>query len=1686
MKSTKKVLSIVLSVLMILSTVTCSFVAFAAAKGVTAQQYQALADAVKNEKVAQACAAATGSQNSYTIEDPDGSVLAAADAYWAVVSGLYDSAANQNNTTTRNLGLIKGSIVTQLQNGGYITAGEAAQATSIINAFAANTNVATGTGLSSSNAKYPTVTLKVDCGEAAILKYASIEAMPDTIITGRTYTTTHQQVNAGSWLSPKYYVKISKLATTDTTAKKSDFVAYQTTFAQYDEIYAKDLDALVAMGSTELGNAKKALNDAYTAVAGKFSDEVFEKFYGDYAAKVEAILPLIDKAVAIIPYVTIAEKITELCATDFSEFDATQLTTLESNIKTQLTNYNKASAETKAYVEGKGYVDLANAQETLTAVTYAKEVLKLTALKEEIDGKVDVYSAYTEAQVADGDITGAQLSAANAEIGSYITSLGTYVEATVVEVCGENYLADLTALRATLNDLIKVAGYRSDFMADYEKYLNEVNSALDIPDDSEELLAAVKGYDEWYAGLNELTAKIEAELGEETANRILTDLNDKMTAAMEAKYAALEARVTAQIEAAYIVYTNLLEAYGEEVTIATLASYKNLEKSVGLIEKDIIDFLKDNDNHKLDKATLATYAKLEEALENFAAFNKSAGFDRFETTEIADIIRKVTDKDVVRDEDYTVSDEMVESIIKLLDKVLGSDEIKNILGLDLGGTLTGLLDKVYTDSFINTIMSFLYPLVAEQFANIWANDIPASVPVTDPVSTTINLTIDKIETALEKLQMPLYPTLLAKAIKADYPEVAAQLAKVTTEAVHDTGKKDADGKAIKEVQNPWADSAICDEEGNLTLVWGVDTAENKREAFINAASAALKGLEPLLLALLANQPIVGDHESPDYDASAPGHANIGSGKGSYIVTINVTPINLYLDVKGNAGYNNALVPIFEALGVTNLPDGNTLTSASAMIDKGLLEPIEAFLNNLAANPVTTILTALPNLAYALEADMVMPILGMLKTDIGYHADAHYEANAVFCKIKGDMEAALTSGDKPISINVGEMLDIESLLGFKLEGINSILTLVSGLLFPAEEGEESALALPAMDGIKLATLGEITWNATVRNEKTYEWGEDGKAAYIEANKADVLLFVLDYVLDAVKDEDFLKGIIAAINSSDDVEDPEKAEEVITTELPAIVKEIIKNVTTNKGDAIAAIAELIMPKKYADANGDINWAESSDAPDVVYTTEVWTRDKAQFVVKNFPNVINNILMIAGVKVGDVKTDDLPSLINALLDTLYTADNVNAIADAIGGLIANLGLSDTVKDLVAALIDVDLAYWDDFSVSFKDGDRDAFVAGLQSVLEPLTGLLKFVICGDDFKASVTNGGKIDVITLKGYDSYTNGIIPLLEALGATKVMTPDEFKADSDNIVSNLIASVLSAIDNLQADPYNKVLDLLLNVVYFIASDGVQVVVDNVLHGIDVVLDTIRPIYDINLTELLGFDIRFAESDPITFLFIYLNKMIYDETGVDLAFDFTAKQLYENLAFGDREAYTSANGKTAYRINAVSNSAADLVTVIGRYLVSQLVAAENTTKLADLAKEKFGLDNVTYRILYSMLATIAAIEEGPDYVLALVFYIFFGADTAVDAVADYYKYYSYDWAAIIKMLQNSDASYAQKAAYLFKQVYEKTFETIFDDISEDKDLPINSEDIRGFAKLLRTILDEIKGFFEMIAEFFRSITK
>ena len=93
-RTSKKLLSVLLAVVMIMSTMSVCFgtISFAAGKDV---DVTTLANALKFDSIKNATF--TGSANNYSVSDPDGKVLAAVEAYFAVV----DAMANKNPTVQK-------------------------------------------------------------------------------------------------------------------------------------------------------------------------------------------------------------------------------------------------------------------------------------------------------------------------------------------------------------------------------------------------------------------------------------------------------------------------------------------------------------------------------------------------------------------------------------------------------------------------------------------------------------------------------------------------------------------------------------------------------------------------------------------------------------------------------------------------------------------------------------------------------------------------------------------------------------------------------------------------------------------------------------------------------------------------------------------------------------------------------------------------------------------------------------------------------------------------------------------------------------------------------------------------------------------------------------------------------------------------------------------------------------------------------------------------------------------------------------------------------------------------------------------------------------------------------------------------------------------------------------------------
>ena len=147
----------------------------------------------------------------------------------------------------------------------------------------------------------------------------------------------------------------------------------------------------------------------------------------------------------------------------------------------------------------------------------------------------------------------------------------------------------------------------------------------------------------------------------------------------------------------------------------------------------------------------------------------------------------------------------------------------------------------------------------------------------------------------------------------------------------------------------------------------------------------------------------------------------------------------------------------------------------------------------------------------------------------------------------------------------------------------------------------------------------------------------------------------------------------------------------------------------------------------------------------------------------------------------------------------------------------------------------------------------AAFGELLTPLQPVLDMVFCGNDFQAlAYTKDGAPagSLVTVQGHDGYNFAILPLLEAMDIENALTPDEFKELGtakgllqcvDLIVDHLFDIFDS--DYLLAD----LLEMLAQVMYAVSGNGVGVMTKNFLRPLWNLLDTLRPIVNLDLDEL-----------------------------------------------------------------------------------------------------------------------------------------------------------------------------------------------------------------------------------------------
>ncbi|MGN1195343.1 MAG: hypothetical protein ACI4SB_07650, partial [Acutalibacteraceae bacterium] len=851
-----------------------------------------------------------------------------------------------------------------------------------------------------------------------------------------------------------------------------------------------------------------------------------------------------------------------------------------------------------------------------------------------------------------------------------------------------------------------------------------------------------------------------------------------------------------------------------------------------------------------------------------------------------------------------------------------------LIGGDIGTLLNDALEGViYTDNLVNTVVNILYPLVLGEFEKVWEN-LPMTVEYSG-MNVKVNYLKD-LYAILHEGSLDLYPDQVAALLPDTY----------------------ADAKeALTKAGRNWKSVAIYDREtSSLTLNWGVDEAapEEKEEAFYRAFAAAMEGLKPLAMALICNQ------------AWAPAAVEkIATGSVTILVTITLN-VALQLGATANSGYANMLAPVFEMLGAENVPSAQEVESYTELYDvgKAIFEPIFSLVDQIAAKPVDSIISILPNLLYALSFDMVTPILNMLKTRISYDASANL------------VGSVMSDG---VDVAVGDMLDIKQEFGLDLsKGLQGVLDLLD-------------IDIPEIDVATLATAGTLTTTDTERKDYIYDNSTiaSGKAYTIEADKADIAYYLLTYIANLLKDRESLNGLLSKF---------------LDEEQLASVNSVLDSLNIkDAGDVTAAVVELINTQKYPQAQfvyPEYTEPEAEEVPDYSQMTEeeiaeleaqgkavtysaYWTKDKAQYVADNLVPFVTKLLCLLG-------HEDISTELDDVISNLYTMANLQALVDLVNNnLLGLLADYEDIIDAVSPLVNIDIkqiiADLKAYNVpEFEDGDKDAFVKALVAYVLPAVPVLKLLLV-DSADGSVLT--ILDAVDIYGYNGYNSAIIPILEAVGCKQSdITPyDTFKTLSDEqMVYAVINPLLGVIDDISSDPINKVIDLLPNILYFISIGGLQQAVDNLLRPVYVVLDVIRRVADVNLTVNLNLEEILA--DALAGIGDGIKMPGYSELSSAI------------MSLGTVTKYESANGSQAQRLEVESSLTPEFVTIMLRMAINTLLFSDNTDIYVKSLEGKLDADslNVVSNAL-NLFKTLA----NADQVLFVLFYIFFGVNTGVNAL-------------------------------------------------------------------------------------------
>ena len=682
----------------------------------------------------------------------------------------------------------------------------------------------------------------------------------------------------------------------------------------------------------------------------------------------------------------------------------------------------------------------------------------------------------------------------------------------------------------------------------------------------------------------------------------------------------------------------------------------------------------------------------------------------------------------------------------------------------------------------------------------------------------------------------------------------------------------------------------------------------------------------------------------------------------------VSWLSIEVKISSASIYNNDLLPLLELIGCEGLMPAEEYNDGQWSQDllPPLLTPLLNLVNRFADAPVSTLLDLLPKLGYLMEFDMLTEHLKGINISVTAMGMDILQSALGSSNLYGILSSLL-----PDNIDLAILGDINALLDL-------VIDLVAG---------DTPLLLPEIDQAYLASLGDLSEAESGRI--------GGKRVQYTSDQPAALVALLRYVLNMAGDADFMNALLAVVS------------ELTGSEIN--LSEDIMTVITDLGDdpdnVICALTELFVPQRYASKEIDYRYTDTAGTPirEVAYS-ENWTQEQAQYIVDNLPEFADNMVQIL---VG-CEAESLGAFIrNSIANEFYTNASINSlvilIRDALGGIGIDLAP-------VLGLVDVDLSSWDavteDTDWGVVTGDKDTFAKGLSNALAPLAPVLATVLLNQELTV-------LDTIHANGYEGYRNGIIPLLENLGCNPddILTQEEYAAkvaeDPANALNAILMPLLNLVDEIYNNPVEKIVEILPNLIYFLDCNGLQTCVENAAQAVFVLLDTIRPAYNIR------FDLNLNLQQMVIDLLSNL-----EVNGQKLGLQIPALTNLKSLLVGTVMPYDSKSGTTAYRIETANK--ADFVTVLLRSVVEILFYEDNIEAVTGLIASQTGMDDTTRENLFQILNTFAKLyqeDNGVDKILNAAYVIFQKTHETTDSAVTEIKDFNERWSAVFDMLYNSE---------------------------------------------------------------------